>query len=167
MAAGFTKILGVLNDSKRRSKRRGSDASGVSNESSQEPIASSSSSSYSGGSSKPSSLLLTPPPSPSISDSPDASPIDGWYRPPHHRTYSSSSSSSDYSQDGGDIDIDVNILREWTCTPPSAQFQLKRMGRGSRGRTRPTLALSTPEKHQSVREHAEHYSDGHGRPDWI
>ncbi|KAG7100080.1 hypothetical protein E1B28_001863 [Marasmius oreades] len=157
MAAGFTKIFGVLSDSKRRLKRRGSDAS-VASEQSSESMASSSSSlstsSCSAESSKAPSLLPTPLPSPSIGvfglhESLDVPDIDGMYH--HYPHHTCTSSSSHYSQDG-DIDIDADLLREWSCSPPSAQFQLKRMGRGSRGRARPrpTLATPSPEKERTV-----------------
>ncbi|KAJ8085090.1 hypothetical protein PM082_003874 [Marasmius tenuissimus] len=169
MAQSITKIFGVrLNDSRRRLKRRDSDASVESSGSTTSSSSSSSSSDTSSastsstGCSSPSSSSCshTPLPSPSIGvpehvHLPDAE-VDGMYSYPVN-TYSSASS---YGSRQGDIDTDQDPQREWRCSPPPERFQLKRMGRGSRGRARPTLppcASEDSRNHQA--QHTERQRD--------
>ncbi|KAI3619248.1 hypothetical protein WG66_012814 [Moniliophthora roreri] len=65
---------------------------------------------------------------------------------PHDRSLSyrstSSESGSSSGHEDGDVDVDAeecaSLLREWRNSPPS-RFQMRRTGKGSRGRTRPPL----------------------------
>ncbi|KAK7051622.1 hypothetical protein VNI00_004601 [Paramarasmius palmivorus] len=156
MTGGMKKILSGWNDSKRRSKQETNAETFQHYEEHasltrpvRPPPTPISTPRYSRSRTESSSSPSSPPSSSYLSSTPITptheydqlrdSEDDIWGT--HDRSLSyrstSSESSSSSGQEDGDADEEcASLLREWRSSPPS-RFQMKRTGRGSRGRARP------------------------------